>query len=53
MSHLYQHLVRYTEQNERETESLWNNEPDVHHSLADAYVRLLRHFDNRMRAVAC
>jgi hypothetical protein len=92
LSHLYQHLVRYTEQNvrlavrldhapaggdsqdashplmnmlvsdggrdplaeliERETESLWNNEPDVHHSLAGAYVRLLRHFDNRMRSVA-
>lgn len=92
LSHLYQQLVRYTEQNvrlavrldhapagsdsqdashplmhmlvsdggrdplaeliERETESLWSNEPDVHHSLAGAYVGLLRHFDNRMHAVA-
>lgn len=41
-----------TELIERETESLWNNEPGVHHSLAAAYVRLLRHFDNRMRTVA-
>lgn len=92
LSHLYQHLVRYTEQNvrravrldhapaggdsedsshplmhtlvsdggrdplaeliERETESRGDNEPDVHHSLASAYVCLLRHFDHRMRAVA-
>lgn len=92
LSHLYQHLVRYTELNvrravrldhapasdasegvshplmhilvsdggrdplaeliERETESNRDNEPHLHHSLAGAYVRLLRHFDNRMRAVA-
>jgi len=27
-------------------------EPDCHHSLAGAYLHLLRHFDNRMQAVA-
>jgi hypothetical protein len=37
---------------ERETESLRVSEPDVQHSLAGAYVRPLRHFDNRRRAVA-
>lgn len=28
------------------------NEPDCHHSLASAYVHLLRRFDNKMSAVA-
>jgi len=92
LSHLYQHLVRYTELNvrhavrldhapagsdspddphplthvlvsdggrdplaeliERETRSHRDDEADLPCSLAGAYVRLLRHFDNRMRAVA-
>jgi hypothetical protein len=92
LSHVYQHLVRYTEQNvrlavrldhapaggdsegeshplmrtlvsdggrdplaeliEREAESLRDSESDAHQSLAGAYVRLLRHFDNKMHAVA-
>lgn len=92
ISHLYQHLVRYTERNirhavrldhvgprndqdgelpalmrmligddgqhpltmlvEEEEISTQHLETDIHHSLAGAYVRLLRHFDNRMRAVA-
>lgn len=93
ISHLYQHLVRYTEKNVRHAVRLdraapgsdQENEPnplmrmlvsddgqhpltmlvgheqhleqqsseiDLHHSLAGAYVRLLRHFDNKMRAVA-
>jgi hypothetical protein len=36
----------------RQTESLQNAELDRHPSLAGAYVRLLSHFDNSMRAVA-
>ncbi|MGC0042836.1 hypothetical protein [Ralstonia pseudosolanacearum] len=92
LSHLYQHLVRYTEQNvrrairldhaapghdldddvhpltyllisdegqdplgeliERETTSALDADLDAHGSLAAAYVHLLRHFDNRMSAVA-
>lgn len=92
ISHLYQHLVRYTEKNvrhaarldhatpgsdqedeshplmrtlmsddgqhpltmlvEQEQRSRQHVEIDPHHSLASAYIRLLRHFDNRMRAVA-
>lgn len=28
------------------------NEPHCHHSIAGAYIHLLRHFDNRMKAVA-
>jgi hypothetical protein len=92
LSHVYQHLVRYAEQNvrravqldhapgggdqdgdahpltyllisddgrdplalliEHETASNVDLEVDGHASLAAAYVRLLRRFDNRMRAVA-
>jgi hypothetical protein len=92
LRHLYQSLVRYTEQNirlavridhapggadspdaahplmntlvsdggrdplaeliEREAALLDEKEPDVCHSLASAYVCLLRRFDNSMRAVA-
>ncbi|WP_231662788.1 hypothetical protein [Ralstonia solanacearum] len=92
LSHLYQHLVRYTEQNvrrairldhatsghdqdddvhpltyllvrdegrdllggliERESASALDADLDAHGSLAAAYVHLLRHFDNRMSAVA-
>jgi hypothetical protein len=37
---------------EQEQRSRQHVEIDPHHSLASAYVRLLRHFDNRMRAVA-
>lgn len=92
ISYLYQHLVRYTEQNirhaarlehtapgdgqdgephplmrtlisddgrhplttliEQEETSTQPIETNINHSLAGAYVRLLRHFGNRMRAVA-
>jgi hypothetical protein len=41
-----------TELIEREAESLRDSASDVHQSLAGAYVRLLRHFDNSMHAVA-
>lgn len=37
---------------EREATSGRDAEPDCHHSLAAAYVYLLRHFDNRMHDVA-
>lgn len=37
---------------EQEAASLEYAKLDAQHSLASAYVRLLRHFDNRMRAVA-
>ncbi len=37
---------------ERETDSLQDSASDAHQSLASAYVRLLRHFDNRMHTVA-
>jgi hypothetical protein len=93
LSHLYQHLVRYTERNvryavrldhaprndnqqedaphpltymlasdnnqdpltaliEREAALPQDMELDRHQSLAGAYVRLLRHFDNKMPDVA-
>lgn len=36
----------------KEAESLQDCAAEIHHSLAGAYVQLLRHFDNRMEAVA-
>jgi hypothetical protein len=92
LSHLYQHLVRYTDLHVRHAVRLdhtpqgtmeedasnplmhkladsscpdplamliepgsscrQNDEPDCHHSPASAWLHLLRHFDNRMRAIA-
>lgn len=37
---------------EQEHETRKPNETDIHHSLAGAYIQLLRIFDNRMRAVS-